>query len=277
VRGGRVEVYGTVPQPVWTKLNDNAPAGATALTLAQSTNWRASDTVAIAPTDYYGVAATERRTVAGANGSQLTLSSGLGAFRWGRLQYVTSQGMSLTPEAGYTPPATPAPTVLDERAAIGNLTRNIVIQAPDDAAWQTAGFGAHIMVTDLRSRVVVDGVEMRRMGQAGVTGRYPIHWHMLSYSGSGALLGDATGNAIRNSAIWNSANRCVVLHATNGVEVRNNICQDIKGHAFFLEDAVERRNVFEGNLALMTRARPAACGCRCTRARSSRPAPRASG
>ncbi|HSV70521.1 MAG TPA: G8 domain-containing protein [Methylibium sp.] len=258
VRGGRVELYGSAPQPVWTKLNEHAAAGSTALTLAQATNWRANDTVAIAPTDFYGQSATERRTVSAASGAQVTLGTGLTNARWGRLQYVTSQGMSLTPEAGYTPPVTPAPTVLDERAAVANLSRNIVIQAPDDAVWQTTGFGAHVMVTDLRSRVVIDGVEMRRMGQAGVMGRYPMHWHMLSYSSTGTFLGDATGNLIRNSAIWGSSNRCVVLHATNGVQVRDNICQDVKGHAFFLEDAVERRNVFEGNLALMTRAPNAA-------------------
>jgi hypothetical protein len=46
------------------------------------------------------------------------------------------------------------------------------------------------------------------------------------------------------------------VHGTNGVKVSNNICQDIKGHAMFLEDAVERRNVFEGNLVLKVR-RPA--------------------
>ena len=67
-------------------------------------------------------------------------------------------------------------------------------------------------------------------------------------------MGDAIGHVLRNSSIWNSANRCVVIHGTNGVQVLNNICQDIKGHAFFLEDAVERRNVFDGNLALMTRS-----------------------
>jgi hypothetical protein len=72
------------------------------------------------------------------------------------------------------------------------------------------------------------------------------------------MLGDATGHALRNSSIWNSSQRCVVVHATNGLTIQNNICQDILGHAYFMEDAVERRNVFEGNLALMTRSPPAA-------------------
>ena len=257
VRGGRLEIYGTVPTPVWTKLNEHALAGAANLTLMESTNWRAGDTVAVAPTDFYGVAATERVMLASASGSQLGLASPLAKFRWGKLQYVTNSGMSLTPDPTYVPPATPAPTELDERAAVGNLTRNIVIQGADDAAWQTSGFGAHVMIMGLASKVIVDGVEIRRAGQAGVLARYPFHWHMLSYAADGTLVGDAVGHVLRNSSIWKSAQRCVVIHGTNGVQVLNNICQDIKGHAFFLEDAVERRNVFDGNLALMTRS-PAA-------------------
>jgi len=66
-------------------------------------------------------------------------------------------------------------------------------------------------------------------------------------------LGDATGHEIRNSTISESAQRCIVVHGTNGVRVANNICHDIKGHALFLEDGVERKNTFEGNLALKLR------------------------
>jgi hypothetical protein len=254
IQGGRLELYGAIPQPLWARLGDHASAGATELALSAPATWRAGDTIAVGPSDFYGVAATERLVLArDAAGQRLTTRSPLAAARWGRLQYATSSGMSLTPEPGYTPPVAPAPTVLDERAPVANLSRNIVIQGADDNRWRTAGFGAHVMVMDLRSKVVIDGVEMRRMGQAGVTGRYPMHWHLLSYA-DGKFIGDASGHAIRNSAIWQSANRCVVIHATNGVQVQNNICEDIAGHAYFLEDAVERRNVIEGNLALMVRA-----------------------
>jgi hypothetical protein len=254
IQGGRLELYGAIPQPLWTRLGEHAAAGARQLSLAVPANWRAGDTIAVGPSDFYGTAATERLVLASAaSGSRLSTQAPLGAARWGRLQYVTSAGMSLNPEPGYSPPVAPAPTVLDERAPVANLSRNIVIQGSDDSYWRSSGFGAHVMVMDLRSKVVVDGVEMRRMGQAGSLGRYPFHWHLLSYA-NGSWLGDATGHVIRNSAIWQSANRCIVVHATNGVQVQGNICQDIAGHAFFLEDAVERRNVIEGNLALMIRS-----------------------
>ena len=253
VVGGTLALYGVTPSPVWTRLNEHAPAGATALTLADPVNWAAGSTIAVAPTDYFGVAETERLTVSSAAGVRLATTAGLSKYRWGKLQYVTAAGMSLTPDPAYIPPATPAPTVLDERAAVANLSRNIVIQGADDSAWQNSGFGVHVMVTGLASKVAIDGVEIRRAGQAGKLGRYPMHWNMLSYSAVGQMLGDATGHVLKNSAIWNSANRCVVLHGTNGVTVQNNICNDILGHAFYLPDGVERRNVFEGNLALKIR------------------------
>jgi G8 domain len=253
VQGGKLELHGAVPKPLWTRLGDHASAGASQLTLASAADWRAGDTIAVGPSDFYSVAATERLVLsADAGGARLATRSPLAAARWGRLQHVTSSGMSLTPEPGYTPPVAPAPTVLDQRAPVANLTRHIVIQGADDSHWRS-GFGGHVMVMGLQSMVVIDGVEMRRMGQAGVQARYPMHWHLLSYA-DGKPVGDAAGHAIRNSAIWQSANRCIVLHATNGVQVQNNICHDIAGHAYFLEDAVERRNVLEGNLALMIRS-----------------------
>ena len=254
VRGGRLQIVGASPEPVWTKLNEHASAGATRLTLKDTTNWRAGDIVAIAPTDFYGVASTERMALAGASSNQLELQTALAKFRWGRLQYVTNAGMSLTPDPAYVPPASPAPRELDERAAVANLTRNVVIEGADDQAWRDSGFGVHIMIMGLGSKIHVDGVEIRRAGQAGTLARYPFHWHLLSYAGNGQLMGDAVGHVLKNSAIWNSSQRCIVVHATNGVQLLNNVCHDIKGHAVFLEDAVERRNLIEGNLVLMTRA-----------------------
>lgn len=48
-------------------------------------------------------------------------------------------------------------------------------------------------------------------------------------------------------------NRGIVIHGTNGLELKNNILYDIRGHGFFTEDAVERRNIIDGNLVLHVR------------------------
>jgi hypothetical protein len=261
---GTLALHGTPPRVPWTRLNAHAAAGSTSLSLAQAVDWKAGDQIVIAPTEWYpdtyapqdqqdGWAFTEQRTLASASGKALTTTRALGRFHWGRLQYATDDGMSLEP-GRFTPPHPDAVSRLDERAEVGNLSRNIVIQAPNDALWRDQGFGAHVMVMDRRSRVTVDGVAFRRVGQAGRVGRYPMHWHLLSYDAAGNELGDAKGHVIRNSTIAESRQRCIVLHGSNGVQVRNNICYDIKGHAIFLEDAVERRNIITGNLVLKVRS-----------------------
>jgi hypothetical protein len=257
VLGGKLELYGVAPSPAWTKLNSHAEAGAKMFTLASTVNWEAGSVLAVGPTDFYGVSETERLTVAQNNGLTLITNEPISKFRWGRMQYMTANGLSLTPPAqDYIPPAAPAPTSLDQRAVVANLSRNIVIQGADDGAWHSSGFGAHLRIMDKNSKVMIDGVELRRVGQSGVNGRNPIQWHMLSYKPDGTEIGDATGHVVRNSSIWSSSNRCIVIHGTNGVTVKNNICQDIKGHAFYLHDGVERRNLIEGNLALMMRVPP---------------------
>ncbi len=265
VMGGKLELNGTVPNRVWTKLNDHAQAGTNNLKLVESVNWKPGDRIVVAPTDFYNdgqfvkTAVTEQLEVSGVTGDTINLKTPLQKFRWGKLQYATNAGMSLTP-GPITLPDTqgkPIPTILDERAEVGNLSRNIVIQSADDSLWKTQGFGAQLMVMDRSSSVQLNGVELRRVGQAGKFGRYPIHFHNLSYDASGTVLGDTNGT-VQNSVIWNSSQRCAVIHGTNGVTLRNNICFDIQGHAIFVEDAVERRNLIEGNLVLKVRnpARP---------------------
>src|SRR5690606_29007194 len=103
-----------------------------------------------------------------------------------------------------------------------------------------------IMIMETGASAHVDGVEIRRGGQRGRLGRYPFHWHRLSYDNT-QFLGDATGQYLRNSTINESRNRGIVIHATNGVTVENNIIYNVLGHALFTEDAVERDNVITGN------------------------------
>jgi G8 domain/Right handed beta helix region len=262
--GGKLELFGKTTSVPWTKLNAHAFSGSTTLTLEKSVDWKAGDQIVLAPTEWYGdiwvpqavhdsSTATQKLSITSVAGTSIRTDAGVNAFRWGLLQYATDNGMSLS-RTTFSKPHANVPDTLDERAEVGNLTRNIVIQSVDDAAWKTSGFGAHIMVMDRISSLQMDGVELRRMGQQGINGRYPIHWHLLSYALDGSFLGDAVNHFVRNSTVADSKHRCMVIHGTNGVSLTNNICYNIKGHAIFLEDAVEQRNVIEGNLVLRVRS-----------------------
>lgn len=261
VMGGSLQMYGSPPETIWTKINAHAEAGETALVLMQSVDWVTNNEIVIAPTDYYeaaeGASISQRVSITSASGTDINISEGLNAFRWGRLQYVTNSGLSLDPADLVTPPLPDTglfhtPVVLDQRATIGNLTRNISIQAPDDNLWNDEGFGVHLMIMGEGAFAQMNGVEIKRGGQAGRIRRYPVHWHMLSYEGT-QTLDDATGQYIRNSVINSSANRGIVIHGTNGLLIQNNIVYDILGHGIFTEDAVERRNTIDGNLVLHVR------------------------
>ncbi len=261
VMDGSLDLHGAVSEVIWTKIDAHAEAGATTLELIESVEWKVGDEIVIAPTDFYEAgfndeSVTQRVSLTAVAGEQLTLSEGLNAHRWGLLQYATSAGMSLESSNLVTPPVpdtetTTTPLVLDERAEVGNMTRNIVIRSPDDNLWNDEGFGVHTMIMP-SAAAHIDGVEFVRSGQRGRERRYPFHWHMLSYEGT-ETLADATGQYFRNSTINSSANRGVVIHGTNGVEVANNIVFDVRGHGIFTEDAVERRNTIKGNLVLHVR------------------------
>ena len=252
VMGGALELHGAPPAVVWTRLSAHAVAGTTTLSLDEEVDWQPGDAIAVAPTDYYSVAQTERRTIASATDGSVALASPLGAFRWGLLQYVTGEGLSLSPDGAPTQPRPGTPTVLDQRAEVANLSRNIVIEAPDDTLWRDEGFGVHVMVMGAGAIARVHGVTIRRAGQRGRLGRYPFHWHRLSYDAT-RWIGDTAGQYLSASVIDGSANRGIVIHATNGLLVADNVVHDVRGHGVFTEDAVERRNTIRGNLVLRVR------------------------
>lgn len=265
--GGSLKLFGATPAVLQTKLAAHAPAASTTFTLADPVAWRAGDRVAVSITDFFGVGQTEILTVAAdTTGAAMQTTSGIQTSRWGLLQYPTDttvggSAVSLSPGA-FTPASTSTATVLDERAEVVNLSRRIVIQGADDADWTNQGFGVHVMVMGRTSTAQVRGVEFRRCGQRGAMGRYPFHWHMLSYTaanaagqGGGQYLGDVEGanHFLTNSSIWNSENRAVTIHGTCGVTVQGTFAVDIKGHAFFLEDGSEQRNTLSGCVAMKVR------------------------
>lgn len=261
--GGVCNLIGTAPTVKRTKLNAHASASATSFTLADSTGWLAGDEIVIGTTDFFGVSTPERLTLAAnASGTGITTTTGISASRWGLMQYVTDSGMSTTAGTLTSPPSG-TPTTLDERAMVINLTRNIIVQGANDTAWSTSKFGAHCMFMGRTSDIKLDGVQFRRVGQAGAIGRYPIHWHMMSYNmpsgmnapSDGTFLGAVVGSHYaKNCSISESGQRMIVIHGTHGVTLDANVGFDITGHAIFLEDGAEQDNTITNNVVMKIRA-----------------------
>jgi hypothetical protein len=231
MNGGRLEIHGE-QRVSWTKLGATAPKDATMLTLSIDIDWRVGERIVVASSaiDYKQA---EERTITAVNGRTVTLDRALTYTHYGEVQ---------TFDAGKV--------TLDERAEVGLLTRNIVVQG-DTESTQTQ-FGGHVMIMGAdagitetnaarRSSARVSGVEFRRLGQFDRLGRYPFHWH---------LNGPSAGDYIENSSVHSSIQRGIVVHNTSDVMVRNNVVWNVPGHAYMIEAGGEVNNTLEGNLAL---------------------------
>ncbi len=107
------------------------------------------------------------------------------------------------------------------------------------------GYGGHVMTMGTTSVGIFEGVELYHMGQQSVVGRYPVHWHGVEDGG--------VNSHIENSSIHSTFSRAITVHKTNYLKLTDNVAFDIPGHAYFLEDGKEIRNVFTHNLAAMIR------------------------
>jgi cell migration-inducing and hyaluronan-binding protein len=219
IAGGTLNLHGDRTNS-WTKLAGTAKAGSARIEVLNARGWRKGDVIVLASTDFDSTQA-ERRTIAAIAGNVITLDQPLKYMHFGRITFG-----------------------VDERGEVGLLTRNILIQASEDA--ERSYFGGHIMAM-VGSRMYVSGVELNRMGQNMHLARYPIHWH---------IVGEGQGQYIENSSIHDTYSRCVTVHGTNNVRVENNVTYNTVGHCFFLEDAIETGNQFIHNLGIMTKCHP---------------------
>jgi hypothetical protein len=215
--GGTLNLHGNRTN-AWTKLSATAEAGSSTISVLDASQWQAGDEIVLASTDYNPRQA-ERRTIAAINGNTITLNQPLTYMHYGEITYG-----------------------VDERGEVGLLSRNVKVQASDDAA--ESFFGGHIMAM-VTSRMYVEGVELNRMGQNLELARYPIHWHLVGDAGQGQY--------VRNAAIHDTFNRCVTVHGTNNLQVENNVTYNTVGHCFFMEDGIETGNQYIHNLAIMTK------------------------
>src|SRR5690606_28058639 len=204
----------------WSKLAKTAEKGSTRIEVLDASGWRKGDEIVLASTDFDPRQA-EKRSIAAIKGNTITLDRPLEYMHFGEITFG-----------------------VDERGEVGLLTRNIRIQASEDA--EQSYFGGHIMAM-AQSDVKISGVELYRMGQHLQLARYPMHWH---------LAGDATGQYIKNSAIHDTYSRCDTVHGTANALIENNVTYDTVGHCFFVEDGIETGNAFVRNLAIQTKCHP---------------------
>ncbi len=224
MNGGVIELHGQ-SRTSWLKLGATALAGSNTLVLSDVPKGWAEGYPIVVGSSTEDPRQSEVRTIAAVNGNNVTLTEPLAYNHFGVQQTYANGRQTWT---------------IDTRAPVGLLTRAISILGPEDAS--STGFGAHVMVM-AGSQARLTDVLFRRTGQRSLQGRYPFHWH---------LVGDGRGQYVKNSAIYESYNRCYTVHGTDNTELSDNVCYNHIGHGYFLEDGVEQGNVIKGNLGLLT-------------------------
>jgi hypothetical protein len=219
--GGLLKLHGE-QRLFWSKLAADANVGATSLTLKDDAGtWRAGDRLVVAASGFDPREAAVV-TVTSVSGSTVTFAPALRYRHLGLVQTYDGE-------------------TLDQRAAVGLLSRNIPIRGADDS--DANAFGGHFMV--MGGHAQVSGVELTKMGQRGSAGRYPFHWH---------IVGDRSGNYLMSSAIYDTFQRAVVVHSTHNIGVDGNVAYNIPNHAFvWAEDGDERGTRMTRNLGVLVR------------------------
>lgn len=248
VYGGSIQIYGVqTTHPTFVRLAESAVPGATSIVVDSdvSRSFLVGDKIALAPvelgnendiSEYFTIAAVQR-----VSSSRSRISfAGNAALRTA----LPVRSVKLTNSSKRTVILSPE---------VVKLTRNIQIQGFDSSfnldSWMDTSpprvLGGHFIMSHSAEKQVVRGVELIGLGQAGLTGLYPLHIHFAGDSGAQSELS--------HNSIHHSQQRCVVIHASNGVKIKENIAFRTAGHCYMTEDGVEKNNVFENNVGIATR------------------------
>ena len=249
VSGGTLNLHGKRYFHTWSRLAQTVEAGSTTILLQTSVNWEPGQQVILVTTAMKD------------------------SKEWHQNEVLTIEEVYNNPHSDVGAAVlTREPTKhrhvanFNYQGEVGLLTRTIKIQGAEDdseptdpdplncqlkrpgSAWgnrqqpcvgkDLAGYGGHIMVHS-GGRGFVEGVELYRMGQTNLLGRYPIHFH---------LLGNCPSCYFKDSSVHRSYYRCVSIHGTNQLTVQENVAYDVTGFCYYLEDGVEEENTLAYNL-----------------------------
>lgn len=244
--GGRIELHGALYTATWSRLASTAAVNDTWIFLQDSVNWEAGQEIAVMTTAW-----KEDRTY-----RESEVVKVRSAFRLP--DNITA--VEIFPPLTYRHYAG-----RDYQAEVALLSRRIVVEGSADDSEPTdktplacddgyhsrlpcpnsyrTGYGAHVMVMGASSVGKFSGVELTRVGQTNVLGRYPIHFHLLYSNGYNSFVQDCS--------VHRSYYRAFAVHATNNTRLHRNVAFDVQGHAIYFEDGIEENNEVFFNIAAL--------------------------
>lgn len=259
VDGGILNLHGKRYYPTWTRLSKTITPGTNIIFLQESVNWEVGQQIILITSslkDSRDYNQNEILTIQEIDTNPLSIDVGTIIIVKETIQHthvaneyyqievgslsrtITIQGNSIDSK-----PTDPDPlnrscmdvdATKDKKSIYFNTTR------PCIANTELTGYGGHIIIQNNGSGYV-EGIELLRMGQTNVKGRYPIHFHLLGNNCSSCYFTD--------SSIHNSYYRCISIHGTHNVLVNENVAYDIVGYCYYMESGIEENNTLSYNLA----------------------------
>eukprot|EP00591_Stephanopyxis_turris_P000730 CAMPEP_0195512014 /NCGR_PEP_ID=MMETSP0794_2-20130614/4132_1 /TAXON_ID=515487 /ORGANISM="Stephanopyxis turris, Strain CCMP 815" /LENGTH=1294 /DNA_ID=CAMNT_0040639729 /DNA_START=53 /DNA_END=3934 /DNA_ORIENTATION=+ len=246
---GKLELHGKRYYRTWTRLARTVHPGDNKLLLQHSVNWEKGQEIVLVTTalkdsrDWHQneVLIVESVDNDGFGGSVVKVTSGVVHTHIANMGYqaevgLLSRSILINGAEADSEATDPDPgTCTTNRKNYGNYGT----PCPNK---ELTGYGGHIIIYN-GGLGYVEGVELYRMGQTNVLGRYPMHFHVL---GDGC-----TGCYFRDSSIHHSFYRCISIHGTHNTLVSENVAYDVIGYCYYLEDGVEENNTISFNLSAL--------------------------
>lgn len=227
----------------WTKLAEDAPAGAREVALSeQPSGWSVGDTVVVTPSGS-DPNEVELRSIAAINGNRIILDRPLAFLHKGRL-FAYNQGVGSVRQIANESELGPGETLVRQQAEVGLLSQNVTV-ASNLVRDGDSNHRAHTMYM-IGAEVSIAYTEFRDLGPQTKLGRYPIHFHKPGST--------SAGNTVEGASIWSSVsepgNRFIAIHQAEGITVEDVVAYNAQGAGLYLEDAKETGNTLTGNLVV---------------------------
>lgn len=245
ILGGSVSIHAPHNGPVYTTLARTAVQGDSRASVSGDLRyaWNKNDVIGIAHTSMVW-GAEDDAYFGTVTGVRFESDNNSIVFFEPHMQY-----MHAVRHVDINKPET-LPYDLDMAPEVVKLNRRVVITGnhihhQDAAKWYNSdATGASFIIAHSDLPQHVEGVEFFAMGQPGIWGSFPIS---VRFCGPDAKI------VLKRNSIHHSKNRCVVITATDNVQIEENVSFRTAGHCFVVEDGLEKRNAFDSNVAIAVR------------------------
>jgi G8 domain len=267
IRSGAMDAAPSDSGTSWVRLTEDLKAGVSKFHVDRAVpTWVNKDQIVLTSTDYlpgHSEQLTIQSVGSDAKGTVINLQAPTKYPHYGTAYDYSGLPANAGPQDDPNRPKSLLARHLETRAAVALLTRSIMIASEGASPvfadrysphFTSGYYGGHTVMRAGFKQLQIQGVEYYQLGQGGIIGRYPIHFHMDRKVPLPTVDPLFQGTYVTDSSIHDSNTRFITVHATQGVLLARNVGYRSIGHGFYLEDATEINNRLYSNIGIQARA-----------------------